>query len=164
MIIIKQDAARQEVWRYSGELMHQGEKVSIVHAHFGREDLPFYGILFKRGDLFVEAFYHDKWYNILEIYDRDDGQLKGWYCNLSRPPRITGESITFQDLALDVLLVKDGEVQVLDEDEYLAQRLDPTEKRMVEAALQEVLQILAEPGFRVRVGSKGDGSCVCSSE
>jgi len=151
MIIIKQDAAGREVWRYTGELIHQDGRVSIVQAHFTCDDLPFYGMMLKQGDLFVEAFYQDKWYNILEMYDRDDGQLKGWYCNLARPPLVTAESITFQDLALDVLLAIDGEVQVLDQHEYQALRLDPTEDRKVQDALQEVLQILAAPNFRLRI-------------
>jgi hypothetical protein len=153
MIIIKQYANGQEKFRYNAVVKRQDEDVTIVHATFQIPDSLFFGLPIKAGDLFVEAFYPGKWYNIFEIYDRDDGQLKGWYCNLSRPPVITDQTITFQDLALDVLLIAGGVPQILDEDEYLAQKLDAVEAAQVQSALQELRRILAEPGFCLRTGS-----------
>ena len=37
----------------------------------------------------MECFYNDRWYNILEIHDRDDDRLKAWYCNVTLPAEFT---------------------------------------------------------------------------
>ena len=60
------------------------EKV-VIEAKFTKPDFLFNGMVLKKDDTFIEAYYRKKWYNIMEIYDRDDGHLKGWYCNVTRP-------------------------------------------------------------------------------
>ncbi len=74
-----------------------------LQALFDREDMPFVDVVFKRNDLFLETFYADRWYNIFEIHDRDDGALKGWYCNIGRPATLGDAAISYVDLALDLV-------------------------------------------------------------
>lgn len=70
-----------ETWRYTGEILFQDQEKVILQALFNRDDILFHGILLKKGDRFIETFYMERWYNIFEIHDRDDNQLKGWNCN-----------------------------------------------------------------------------------
>jgi protein associated with RNAse G/E len=75
-------------------------------------------VVLKKGDRFVEYYYSDRWYNIFEIYDRDDGKVKGWYCNVGMPAVFDDEIVSYVDLALDLWVSVDGTQTVLDEDEF----------------------------------------------
>jgi hypothetical protein len=103
---------------YEGDEIERGENFIVFEALFTRDDMPFQDVIFKKGDRFVEYYYADRWYNIFEIYDRDDGKLKGWYCNIGKPAMIAGGVVSYVDLALDLWVSADGRQTVLDEDEF----------------------------------------------
>jgi predicted RNA-binding protein associated with RNAse of E/G family len=88
-----------------------------VEAFFDRDDQPFMDTMLKKGDRFVEFYYTDRWYNVFAIYDRDDGDLKGWYCNVGMPAEFEDGTVSYVDLALDLWVSMDGKQTVLDEDE-----------------------------------------------
>ena len=71
-------------------------------------------------------YYTDRWYNIFEIYDRDDGQIKGWYCNIGKPAVIEDGVVSYVDLALDLWVSADGKQTILDEDEF--EELEPDDE------------------------------------
>ena len=83
-------------------------------------------------------FYTDKWFNVFEIYDRDDGKLKGWYCNITKPAVIEDGSVSFVDLALDLWVSVDGKQTVLDEDELEELHLDDELKKKVYEGLRDL--------------------------
>jgi protein associated with RNAse G/E len=97
--------------------------------------------VFKRGDRLVETFYSDRWYNVFAVYDRDDGALKGWYCNVTRPATITDTAVSSDDLALDVWVSPDGAVTVLDEEEFAALELSDADRAMALDAVQQLLRL-----------------------
>ncbi len=103
---------------YEGEEIERGENFIVIEAFFTRDDMPFQDVVFKKGDRFVEYYYSDRWYNIFEIYDRDDGQPKGWYCNIGKPATIKNGLVSYVDLALDLWVSLDGKQTALDEDEF----------------------------------------------
>jgi len=103
---------------YEGEELSRDEHSVKLEALFTREDMPFMDVVFKKGDRFVEYYYFDRWYNIFAIYDRDDGQIKGWYCNVGMPAVIEDSVVSYVDLALDLWVSVDGNQTVLDEDEF----------------------------------------------
>lgn len=140
----------EETWRYTGKLLLRWQTGLLIEAFFDREDLPFHGLTFKRGDRFLEAYFTRRWYNVFEIYDRDEGALKGWYCNVSTPASLAGDDVRFVDLALDLLVFPDGRQLVLDEDEFERTNLDGKMRRVALAALDE-LKGLVQPaeGFRL---------------
>jgi hypothetical protein len=109
---------------YEGDEIERGENFIVFEALFTRDDMPFQDVVFKKGDRFVEYYYTDRWYNIFEIYDRDDGKLKGWYCNIGKPAVIEGDVVSYVDLALDLWVAVDGKQTVLDEDEFSAFAVD----------------------------------------
>lgn len=140
MKILKKNLADEVTWQYDSEVLRRDENSITVEASFNRDDMPFQEIVLKRNDRFVETFYTDKWYNIFEIYDRDDGQLKGWYCNITKPVVIEDGQISYVDLALDLWVSADGTRKVLDEDDLERLGLDEEMKQKVFAGLRELEQ------------------------
>jgi predicted RNA-binding protein associated with RNAse of E/G family len=142
--VIKRDAAGRETWRYTGQLLERVDGRVRLEARFNRDDLPFHGILLGRNDRFVETFFTDRWYNIFAIHARDDDHLRGWYCNIGRPAVWESENgrlaLSYEDLALDLLIYPDGKQLVLDEDEFEALALAEDDRRAALNALAELRQ------------------------
>jgi uncharacterized protein len=152
VLVIKLNPARQETWRYTGKVLSWRENSVVIEAPFNRDDRPFHEILLKRGDRFVEEYTSDRWYNIYEIYDRDDGSLKAWYCNVSLPAEFEAGQIRFVDLALDLLVYPDGRQEVLDEDEFEALSLGNDLRQGALRALKELQELVRpEDGFRLEL-------------
>ena len=84
VIMKKLNLEGQELWRYSGNLVYRGEKSIKLEAPFNGRELELMGTPIKTGDIFRETFYADRWYNIFALHDREDGTLKGWYCNIGK--------------------------------------------------------------------------------
>jgi thiamine transport system ATP-binding protein len=149
--VYKADAHGEPVVRYTGEVLARTATSITLEAIFRRGPVTVEGLDLNPGDRFVEHFYTDRWYNVFEIYDKDSGDLKGWYCNITRPAAIGRESVSADDLALDLVVSsKDGAVLV-DEDEFEALSLSSSER---EAALEAVEQVqaLADRGELPRTG------------
>jgi protein associated with RNAse G/E len=127
-------------WSYSGRHLERGPHHIVLEAFFDKEDFPFLDLRLKSADRFVETYFDDRWYNVFAIFDRDDGTFKGWYCNLSRPARFTESQVEWVDLALDLWVWPDGRRLVLDQDEFDALVLEPSERRQVEQSLSELVQ------------------------
>ena len=139
----KLDAVGVEILRYAGKILRQSETSLVLEAIFDMEEREFHGLVFRAGDRFVETHYRDRWYNVLAIYDVDTGELKGWYCNVTRPAQIEDATVSAEDLALDLVVRLDGSWFVLDEDEFAALDLSSADRAHAEVALQE-LQRYAE--------------------
>lgn len=138
MKIIKKNHTGETVWEYEGKLIRREKNSITVEAFFNRDDMPFQEIVLKRNDRFVEFFYSDKWFNIFEVYDRDDGNFKGWYCNISKPAEILDDEIAYSDLILDLWVNAEGKQTVLDEDELNELSLDEELKKKIYASLDEL--------------------------
>lgn len=138
IVILKLNPQGEEKWRYEGNVIERGEGWLKVEALFNRDDTPFMGTILKRGDRFVEMYFTGRWYNIFEIFDRDDGALKGYYCNVTRPAVFMDGRIEYTDLFLDLWVSADGTQTVLDEDEFAAAELDDETRRMARQALNEL--------------------------
>lgn len=142
--IIKQNPAGEETWRYPGSILKRDEKSLVIEAFFDREDLDFHGMCLCYGDRFVETYFFERWYNIFEIHDRTDDRLKGWYCNVCSPAVEKDGLLMYRDLALDLLVFPNGSQLVLDEDEFAALMISPTEQKTALAALAELEAIFRE--------------------
>ncbi len=146
----KRNLVGEVTWSYDGQVLVQDVRHVRLEALFNREDAPFMGVVLKRGDRFVEEFYFDRWYNIFQIHDRDDEQVKGWYCNVGRPAVWDGpDAISYVDLALDLWVSADGQQVVLDEDEFAALPLDEETRALALQGLGELqdLFIQKQPPF-----------------
>jgi predicted RNA-binding protein associated with RNAse of E/G family len=138
MKVQKKNLAGEVVFQYEGEVLQRGDKAVTLQAFFGNADRAVANVLLKKGDRFVETFYSDRWYNIFEIYDREDGKLKGWYCNIGKPAIIEQNVVSYVDLALDLWVAPDGTQTILDEDELAELKLDDELKQMAFDGLREL--------------------------
>jgi predicted RNA-binding protein associated with RNAse of E/G family len=129
------------VWRYPGRVLARDAHTIRLEGFYNRDNTPVGDAVFKRGDRLVETFYSDRWYNVFAVYDRDDGALKGWYCNVTRPATITDDLVSSDDLALDVWVSPDGAVTVLDEAEFAVLELSEPERAAAQHALRQLLQL-----------------------
>ncbi|MBI1258541.1 MAG: DUF402 domain-containing protein [Chloroflexi bacterium] len=136
--VIKQNHLGEKLLEYSGEVLMQGKTWVCIEATYNNPDKDAGYVVFRRGDTFVEWYYSERWYNVFELYDVDDGQHKGWYCNITRPAVISDDLIYADDLALDVFVTPDGQITVLDEDEFAALNLPPNEQRAALNAVQAI--------------------------
>jgi len=114
----KKNTAGEVTYEYEGQILERNENFLKLEAFFDRDDRPFQDIVLKKGDRFVEFYYSDRWYNIFTIHDKDDGQIKGWYCNISMPAVFGDGVVSYIDLALDLWVSTNGRQTVLDEDEF----------------------------------------------
>ncbi|HEX3247205.1 MAG TPA: DUF402 domain-containing protein [Chloroflexota bacterium] len=109
------DGQPSYVWQ--GEVVHSTDQRLVVEARFTRDPRDLGYVVLEPNDLFVEFYYYEHWFNIFQIFSAD-GTLKGWYCNIGRPPIPESGEISYVDLALDLFVFPDGRELVLDEDEF----------------------------------------------
>ena len=149
VLVLKLNPLGKEMWRYEGDVLERTPDSLTLEALFDRDDRPFMDTTLKRGDRFVETYYSARWYNIFEIYDRDDGALKGWYCNITQPAAWTDGRVEYVDLFLDLWVSADGTQTVLDEDEFAAADLPEDVRQSARqglAELQDWFQNQKSPG------------------
>jgi protein associated with RNAse G/E len=142
MKIQKKNLNGEVVFQYDGEVVERQDNAIVLEAFFGREDMAFMNVTLKRGDRFVETFYTDRWYNIFEIFDRDDEKFKGWYCNIGKPAVIEGDTVSYIDLALDLWVEPGGTQTVLDEDELMELGLDQELLQKAYLGMHELQELL----------------------
>ena len=137
----KKNPAGEVTYEYQGLLLSQEQNTVVLEALFDRDDMPFMDVVFKRGDRFVEYYYTDRWYNIFVIHDRDDGHIKGWYCNIGKPAVFEDSTVSYIDLALDLWVSTSGEQTVLDEEEFEALELNDELRSGARKGLEELRQL-----------------------
>lgn len=131
IVVVKNNHRGEEVWRYPGVVQKQTQSGILIEAFFNHSDVEFNQIHLKKGDRFLEVYPFGKWFNVYEIYERDDGKLKCWYCNFTRPVKISDQQVMFDDLALDLLVYPDGRQLILDEEEFADLHLPEEEREQV---------------------------------
>src|SRR5262245_15266655 len=105
---------------YQGEILREESDHIVIHARWERPTLDLGYVVFATGDHFYEHYYTRRWYNIFEVRSAT-GELKGWYCNVTRPARIEGDTIMSEDLELDLFVSPDrSAILRLDLDEFEA--------------------------------------------
>lgn len=140
-VIEKHDHTGKYILDYPGTVLSRSATEVCVECFFDRDIAGEY-MNISAGDRVVEWFFTDRWYNIMQFHDVRGGQLKGWYCNITRPTDIREDDgrlvIAWQDLALDVFVYPDGRIIVLDEDELAALNLPAHEVAQVWAAVDHL--------------------------
>ena len=140
--------AKSTTLTYEGELLHEAPGEMLILARWDRPALELGYITFEPGDCFYEHYYSERWYNVFEIRS-PAGQLKGWYCNVTRPAQIDSKTITSEDLELDLFVSSDrATIRRLDEDEFEARGFAQTDPATYTAALAAIgeLEELARAG------------------
>ena len=141
--IVKLNTAGEARIQYEGELVRHLENGVVIQAYWKRATTDLGYVRFEPGDCFTEYYYSDRWYNIFDIAG-NDGQRKGWYCNIAQPASIFDERIEQVDLLLDVWVDSRGVPLVLDEDEFEADTTLNAELRQAALdGLRELLEVIA---------------------
>jgi uncharacterized protein len=128
----------RETWHYTGVVLERTATCVQLEAFFNRDDSDAGYVVFRRGDRFIEWFYSDRWYNIFQIHDVRDKQVKGWYCNLTRPAVLEADTISSEDLALDMWIDPAGKILMLDEDEFADLPIDASTRQQVLQAAEDL--------------------------
>lgn len=154
----KRNAQGQIELSYRGQVVDRGATFVCVRAIFQPKTVDLGYVLMKQGDIFIEWFYSDRWYNVFMLFDVDDKMLKGYYCNLTRPAIIAETEVAADDLALDLFVKPDGAILILDQDEYAALKLPVHECQQVEHACKQIadlVQVRQHPFHEIAVTSSG---------
>lgn len=138
IVVSKRNLQNEETWRYSGKVLERGHDYLVLEAFFDQPDTQFHGMLFRKGDRFVETYYADRWYNIFQIHAREDDHIRGWYCNIGCPAKLDGNTLSYIDLALDLLVFPDGRQVLLDEDEFNQLNITGSMRQKAKRALEEL--------------------------
>jgi predicted RNA-binding protein associated with RNAse of E/G family len=133
----KLDYSGRQITTYSGDVLQRTDDAVALRTTWTRPSLDLGYVVLETGSLWTEWFFVGQWYNIFEIC-ANDGRFLGWYCNITRPPRITAKEVAAEDLALDLWVAADGTMQVLDEDEFAELPISPQER---EAALDALARL-----------------------
>ncbi len=136
--VIKRDALGEDELSYQAVLREVNQEYICVDAQFALADRDLGYIKLRRGDHFREWFYRHRWFNIFRVADGETNSLKGWYCNITRPPSLGARQIAAEDLCLDVFVYPDGRTLLLDEDDFAKLKLA---KHEVQRAWQAVSAI-----------------------
>jgi predicted RNA-binding protein associated with RNAse of E/G family len=140
--VCKCDVNGRLVWAYPGTILEQDRDGLLLEASFDRERVDLGLLVLVRGDRFLERYYFDRWYNIFTIYDGQNAELKGWYCNVARPAVLAGGELRADDLALDLLVLPDGRMQLLDEDEFRSLGITIDDRRAARRGLDELRRLI----------------------
>jgi hypothetical protein len=139
---------------YPGEVLHDdGEHAVIQAPWFGdvSHDMGF--ALFEPGDVWIEHYWRSRWFTVKEVRAAD-GTVKGWYCDMTKPPRVEDGVLLVRDLELDVWLSGDGSTVLrLDEDEFEESGLEQWDPEAAAIALRTMAEVeeLARDGGLVEL-------------
>jgi len=127
---------------YPGEILHDdGEHVVLEAPWFGDgpHDMGF--AMFEPGDVWIEHYWRSRWFTVKEVRT-GAGEVKGWYCDMTKPPRVEDGVLLVRDLELDVWLSGDGATVLrLDEDEFAESGLEERDPEAAAMALRTMAEI-----------------------
>ncbi|MCE5168684.1 DUF402 domain-containing protein [Paenibacillus profundus] len=95
----------------------------------------------------VTFFIPKQWFNVVALIE-DTGVR--YYCNIASPPYRCGQTFTYIDYDLDVIRMTDGQVQIVDQDEYEQNRYIYHYPELVERKVSAGLECLLN---RIRHGT-----------
>ena len=161
--VLKHDGA--EYRRWNATLSRREEDFMVLDAEFELDVSHELLGEIKRSTKTVEYYWFNRWYNVFRFL-KDDGSTRLWYCNVNTPPELTGDTLSYVDLDIDILVQPDFSFQVLDEDEFEtnAKRYgySEEEKSNTRSAVNELIAMIEQRHFPFVVESSSMSSVVNS--
>ena len=146
--VLKHDGSEHRHWR--GRIARQEDNLIVLSAEFDLDVSHHLLGEIKRGTRLIEYYWLERWYNVFRFL-HDDGSTRLYYCNINKPPDFDGQSLTYIDLDIDVMVRPDYSYEILDLDEFEAnsERYGYTaaEKRNVEKAVEELTGMIQSRQF-----------------
>ncbi|MBQ9036332.1 MAG: DUF402 domain-containing protein [Erysipelotrichaceae bacterium] len=84
-------------------------------------------------------FYTDKWFNVIAML-RETGIY--YYCNLASPVLYDEEGVKYIDYDLDYKIFPDGEIVLLDENEYILHSLEMKYPKEIDGILKKYMEVI----------------------
>ncbi|MFE4331156.1 DUF402 domain-containing protein [Streptomyces sp. NPDC056831] len=150
LVVALVKAGRTKI-RYPAEVVRDDGTRVTVRAPWAAPGVRDFGFVrFEPGDVFTEHYWRDRWFAVKEVRT-GAGELKGWYCDITRPAMLRDAELLVEDLDLDLWVSADGSsVLRLDEDEFeesgLAER-DPAAADAARRALDELEDLARAEGL-----------------
>jgi protein associated with RNAse G/E len=87
----------------------------------------------------VSFFIPNQWFNVVALIEESGIR---YYCNVTSPYYVYGRILTYIDYDLDVIRLPNGNIEVVDEDEYDRHRLIYRYSEIVESKVKQGLEHL----------------------
>lgn len=143
LTVHKCDHKGNDVFAYPATILQHDEQKIVIRASFtSHKDYNIAGLELKNGDKCIEVFYFHRWFNIFEVYAGKSEQIRGWYCNITKPAIYQDNHLYYSDLALDVIAFHDGRQVVVDEEQFMQLPLDEPTRHKAKSELQQLRQLL----------------------
>ncbi|MEO5859821.1 MAG: DUF402 domain-containing protein [Pyrinomonadaceae bacterium] len=97
------------------------EKIELVGSFEHQVKHQDLGVI-EAGTVSHERFYFNRWFNHF-TFEYPAGTLRNHYINICMPPQIGDDFIDYVDLDIDVIVWPDGRRQIVDEEEFEANRM-----------------------------------------
>jgi uncharacterized protein len=115
--VLKYDGTEHRRW--SARMEQHEDSLLVLDAEFESDvQHQLLGDI-QSGTRSVEYYWLDRWYNIFRFLN-EDGQTRLFYCNVNMPPTFDGNTLSYIDLDIDVLVQPDLSYQILDLEEFQA--------------------------------------------
>lgn len=113
----KYDGVLHRSW--GAQLIRQEGSLIVLDAKFPDEVVHDLLGTIASGTQSLEYYWLDRWYNIFR-FAQPDGALRNYYCNVNVPARFDGDTLSYVDLDLDILVDPDFSYRVLDVEDFEA--------------------------------------------
>ena len=144
----KYDGVLHRTW--DAELIRQEGSLVVLDAKFPDEIVHDLLGTIAVGTQSLEYYWLDRWYNVFR-FAQPDGTLRNYYCNVNVPASFDGETLSYVDLDLDILVDPDFSYRVLDVEDFErnAERYSYTEAVQANArqALEELVRMIESRAF-----------------
>ncbi len=127
---------------WKGKVIKSDNNLTVIQGRYRLRRWNLGYMILEPDDIFIEYYFKNKWFNIFEIRGGKDNHLKGWYCNITEPPKISDNEIIFCDLLLDIFISPEGKITIADEDEFEKLNLKEKDKDSWENSIKAKDEII----------------------
>lgn len=113
--VLKYDGSESRRW--TGTIARTEGPLIVLDAEFDCDVLHHLLGEIPRGTRTIEYYWLDRWYNVFQFMDHE-GRTRLYYCNVSAPPKLEGDVLSYVDLDIDLLVQPGLSYQLLDTEEF----------------------------------------------
>lgn len=141
IISYKHNGELHRVWRNALKIYEDKEKIIVLNNKV--EVIDGDGRKWKTREPAICYFYKNLWFNVICMLKNNTNNIY-YYCNLSSPFVEDSEGIKYIDYDLDVKLYPNGDVIILDRDEYEFNVVDLNYPVEITEIIEKTLTLILE--------------------
>lgn len=103
--------------RWHAQVLRQEGSLIVLDAKFPTEIIHESLGTIAAGTHSLEYYWLDRWYNAFR-FSQPNGELRNYYCNINAPPTFDGQTLSYVDLDLDILVAPNFSYQLLDVEDF----------------------------------------------